>query len=51
MFVTHDMARSRFTQGLALAAVSAVSFGLSGSFARGLLDAGWTPGAATAKRP
>ena len=31
--------------GLLLALVSAVSFGLSGSLARGLIDAGWSPGA------
>ena len=31
--------------GLTLAVVSAASFGLSGGLARGLLDAGWTPGA------
>lgn len=31
--------------GLALALVSAMSFGLSGALARGLLDAGWTAGA------
>jgi drug/metabolite transporter (DMT)-like permease len=31
--------------GLALAVVSAASFGLSGALARGLLDAGWSPGA------
>lgn len=31
--------------GLALVAVSAASFGLSGALARGLLTIGWTPGA------
>jgi drug/metabolite transporter (DMT)-like permease len=31
--------------GLAFAVASALSFGLSGSLARGLLDAGWSPGA------
>ncbi|MGZ4447047.1 MAG: EamA family transporter, partial [Nocardioides sp.] len=36
--------------GLGLAALSAMSFGLSGSLARGLLDAGWSPGAAVAVR-
>ena len=30
--------------------VSAASFGLSGSLARGLLDAGWTAGAAVTAR-
>jgi drug/metabolite transporter (DMT)-like permease len=37
-------ARPQLT-GLALAVVSAASFGLSGPLARGLLDTGWTPGA------
>src|SRR4051794_24251646 len=31
--------------GLLLALVSALSFGLSGSLARGLIDVGWSPGA------
>lgn len=35
---------SRTVTGLALALVSAVTFGLSGALARGLLDTGWTPG-------
>jgi drug/metabolite transporter (DMT)-like permease len=37
-------ARPQLT-GLALAVVSAASFGLSGPLARGLLDTGWSPGA------
>ena len=36
--------------GLVLAVVSAVSFGLSGALARGLLDTGWTPAAVTLVR-
>ncbi len=36
--------------GLALALTSAVSFGLSGTLARGLMDAGWTAGAAVSLR-
>src|SRR4051795_2765089 len=36
--------------GLLLAVVSAVSFGLSGSLARGLIDAGWSPGAVVLAR-
>ncbi len=36
--------------GLVLAVVSAASFGLSGPLARGLMDAGWSPGAAVAAR-
>ncbi|MCY7394544.1 MAG: DMT family transporter [Nocardioides sp.] len=35
----------RSAAGLAFAVVSALSFGISGSLARGLLDTGWTPGA------
>ena len=36
---------SRIPAGLAFALVSALSFGLAGSVARGLLDTGWSPGA------
>jgi drug/metabolite transporter (DMT)-like permease len=36
--------------GLGLALVSAATFGTSGSFARSLTDAGWSPGAAVAAR-
>ena len=36
---------SRTMSGLGFALVSAVSFGLSGALARGLLDTGWSPGA------
>ena len=36
--------------GLGLALVSSASFGTSGTLARGLLDSGWTPGAATLVR-
>ena len=35
----------RLTTGLALAGVSAAAFSLSGVFASGLLDTGWSPGA------
>jgi drug/metabolite transporter (DMT)-like permease len=41
---------SRLAGGLGLAVVSAVSFGMSGPLARGLLVTGWTPGAATLVR-
>jgi drug/metabolite transporter (DMT)-like permease len=41
---------SRLPGGLLLAVVSAVSFGLSGAVARGLLDTGWSPGAVTLVR-
>jgi len=48
--LTHDAARVRVTRGLAFALVSAASFGASGALARGLLDAGWSAGAATLAR-
>ncbi|MCW2747436.1 MAG: hypothetical protein JWP10_578 [Nocardioidaceae bacterium] len=51
--LTHDgaVARpSRLASGLGLAVVSATSFGLSGPFAKGLLDAGWSPGSAVTAR-
>ncbi|MFA6576242.1 MAG: EamA family transporter [Nocardioides sp.] len=35
---------SRTASGLLLALLSAVTFGMSGALARGLLDTGWTPG-------
>ena len=46
--LTHDS--SRTVSGLGLAVASAASFALSGPFARGLLEAGWTPAAAVAVR-
>lgn len=36
---------SRLASGLAFAIVSATTFGMSGTLARGLLDTGWSPGA------
>src|SRR4051812_4807600 len=55
--MTHDMrvsavvpARSRLAPGLAFAVVSAVTFGLSGALARGLLDTGWSAGSITLVR-
>lgn len=36
--------------GLPLAIAAAFSFGMSGAWARGLIDAGWTPGAAVTVR-
>ena len=49
--LTHDASQgasvSRVPAGLAFALVSALSFGLSGAVARGLLDTGWSPGATT----
>ncbi len=41
---------SRVGSGLSLALVSAASFGLSGTLAKGLLDTGWSAGAAVAVR-
>lgn len=43
-------AAPRAASGLVLALVSAASFSTSGTFARSLGDAGWTPGAAVAAR-
>ena len=47
--LTHDVTRSR-ASGLAFAVLSAASFGLSGSLARGLLDTGWSSAAAVCAR-
>ncbi len=41
---------SRLSAGLAFALVSAISFGLSGALARGLLETGWSAGAMTLVR-
>jgi drug/metabolite transporter (DMT)-like permease len=43
-------APGRLAGGLTLALVSALSFGMSGALARGLLDTGWTPVALTLVR-
>ena len=43
-------AASRLTAGLAFALVSAVSFGMSGALARGLIETGWSAGAMTLVR-
>jgi drug/metabolite transporter (DMT)-like permease len=48
--VDDSNARSQAGIGLALAVASAASFGLSGSLARGLLDAGWSAGAVVLAR-
>jgi drug/metabolite transporter (DMT)-like permease len=52
--VTHDSSGSGAAlagpgslSGVAFAVASALSFGLSGTLARGLLDTGWSPGAVT----
>jgi drug/metabolite transporter (DMT)-like permease len=43
-------APSRLASGLLLALLSAASFGISGALARGLLEAGWSPGAVVLAR-
>ena len=48
--VTHDATTSRTGTGLVLAVASASTFGLSGALARGLLDTGWSAGAAVGLR-
>lgn len=48
--VAHDAPASRTAAGLGLALASATSFGLSGALARGLMDAGWSAGAAVTAR-
>ena len=47
--MTNDTS-SRTAAGLGLAVASAVSFGLSGALARGLLDTGWSAGATVGLR-
>ena len=41
---------TRFSRGLAFALTSALTFALSGPFARALMDAGWSPTAAVIAR-
>lgn len=51
--MTHDATNappSRIVSGLGLAVLSAASFALSGPLAKGLIDAGWTAGAAVTAR-
>lgn len=52
--VTDDKAvavvNPRAASGLGFALISAVTFGLSGALARGLLDTGWSPGAVVTVR-
>lgn len=49
--MTHDtVGRGRLGPGLCFAVLSASSFGLSGSLARGLMDAGWSSAAAVVVR-
>ncbi|MFJ4223060.1 EamA family transporter [Microbacterium sp. NPDC089695] len=48
--VTDDRRVTSMRLGLPLAIAAAFSFGMSGAWARGLIDAGWTPGAAVTVR-
>ena len=52
--MTHDVSRvvppSRIGGGLLLALASATAFGTSGALARGLIESGWSPGAAVTLR-
>lgn len=45
-----ERVRGRVGAGLLVALAAAFSFGVSGAWARGLIDAGWTPGAAVTAR-
>lgn len=47
---THVPNRSGMGAGIGLGVLSAITFGLSGSLASGLLDTGWSPGAVVAVR-
>nr|WP_201470867.1 EamA family transporter [Microbacterium hydrocarbonoxydans] len=47
---TNDVAAPGVRFGLPLAIGAAFAFGMSGAWARGLIDAGWTPGAAVTAR-
>ena len=48
--VANDITASGVRFGLPLAIGAAFAFGMSGAWARGLIDAGWTPGAAVTVR-
>lgn len=48
--VTNDATRTGVGAGLLVAVGAALAFGMSGAWARGLIDAGWTPGAAVTAR-
>lgn len=48
--VANDVRATGVRLGLPLAIAAAFSFGMSGAWARGLIDAGWTPGAAVTVR-
>lgn len=48
--MTDDSRRASVSTGLLVAVGAAFAFGMSGAWARGLIDAGWTPGAAVTAR-
>ncbi|UNK71282.1 DMT family transporter [Microbacterium sp. H1-D42] len=48
--LTHDTRHPSVSTGLLVAVGAAFAFGMSGAWARGLIDAGWTPGAAVTAR-
>ncbi|MGX1792561.1 EamA family transporter [Microbacterium sp. NPDC055312] len=48
--LTDDSRRTSVSTGLLVAVGAAFAFGMSGAWARGLIDAGWTPGAAVTAR-
>jgi drug/metabolite transporter (DMT)-like permease len=48
--LTHDGGKPVLASGLGFAALASLSFALSGSLAKGLMEAGWTPGAAVLLR-
>lgn len=48
--MTHDGFKPRLASGLVFALIAAISFALSGSLAKGLMEVGWTPGAAVLLR-
>lgn len=48
--MTHDSTASETIPGLGFAVLSAACFGASGAFASGLMDAGWSSGAAVTAR-
>lgn len=48
--LTHDRADNRVRAGLVFALISALTFGTSGSLAKGLMESGWSPGGAVTAR-
>lgn len=48
--IAHDVNRTQLRSGLAFALLAAVAFGTSGTLAKGLMDTGWTAGAAVLLR-